>query len=1289
MSESASIVQPRSMLERLRLDPAFMPHEFGSQLAALIYLRWADFQEAECEAIAAFDETEYRPVLPASLHWRSWCAMPSLRLRLLLSDSLPDMLQALGNDRHNSLATQLHRMAEPIKKLGKFSPQSLLVLVDWLAAQPFETPADRRALLDVFDSILEQTADKWANEYRTPEAVVRLMIEIACPMPGERVYDPCFGAAGFLTAACDHVRAKSGNAFGRQAGAPITVSGVELNHDVFVIGLTRLILAGVDEPNMEQGNSLERVATGSPRKDGFDLIIANPPFGGRVSREGLEHFPVKTSDTTGLFIQHALSQLRPEGRAVIAIPQSILFRGGQEQRLRQMMLEQHDVEAIVALPAGTFMPYTGIVSSILVLRRKGPTDRVRMVDAEEFVTPGKGKEPASVRAELAQELARCVHAATPGKHCWDVDIATIAETNWDLSPKRRDQSGLWRLVDSLRAQVEVVQLRDCCLILGGRSVKSADLTDEPLDDGAIPYIRIRDLQRGQAAKGSSWIREDSEAQLDQQRKLRAGDVLLSKSGTIGKAAIVRNGAVGAMANSGLYILQPDMGTIDPHYLVGYLSSTECKAWLSDRSRGAVIQHLSKKVIEDLPVPLPPLQVQQRVAEQHREHGVDVLAYLSQLLLEGDKDPIVDWLDDAARRIEKLPSGRSKDLGTLLDLGLWGSGFSHLRNLAAHDASENPLAAWVLAVAVAVESLRDLEAVPPCPALYSLLQQVAQGLDQAQLAIKGHLPNENRARELTQTIIKRVKMAIACLIDDVRVVVVCGQSEIATGEMATAEIGLRNQGPLPLREFSVETKPNWGGALLGYLAEEAEGTLRISGVAPRDTGSFSLQVSWQAVAMDGHHVQGQTELAFSLVESRKIKKLTGDLGASPYVCGDPIASDRGDIFVGRDELLDRIRRQVMQTGNVVLLEGNRRSGKTSILKHLVGPKGIPGWLGVYCSLQGAEGSSDGVGVPTVEVFRAMATAIAKGLQALGGETPLPNGHVLPVGKKLGIAKACREGIEEGTAFSDFRDYAEVILDVLEEKGLELLLMLDEFDKLQEGIDNGVTSPQVPENIRYLVQTYTRFSAILTGSRRLQRLREEYWSALYGLGTRIGVTSLSDAASARLITEPVKGRLTYASEAIKEAIRLTSGQPFLLQCICNRVFDIAVQLKTRSITIDLVEQAGNALVADNEHFASLWDYAGSNRRRYLLALCHRSSADPDSLRMGVLQERLLDVGIEVNDEDLIADLDHLRELELIELDADSSGDHYVLTIPLMGIWIDKQRDVEAVLAKARAETEDSNE
>jgi type I restriction enzyme M protein len=257
-----------------------------------------------------------------------------------------------------------------------------------------------------------------------------------------------------------------------------------------------------------------------------------------------------------------------------------------------------------------------------------------------------------------------------------------------------------------------------------------------------------------------------------------------------------------------------------------------------------------------------------------------------------------------------------------------------------------------------------------------------------------------------------------------------------------------------------------------------------------------------------------------------------------------------------------------------------------------------------------------------------------------------------------------------------------------------LMLDEFDKLQEGIDNGVTSPQVPENIRFLIQTYPKFSAILTGSRRLKRLREEYWSALYGLGTTIPVTALDTESARKVITEPVRDQLAYSQEAIDRVIMLTARQPYLMQCLCNRIFDYAVQVKIRSITTSVVNEAAQGLVRDNEHFASLWDYAalgpetGRNRRQLIMMLCALSLKQGAQVRFGTLREQLNHAGVEVADEPLDADISYLRELDLIDFSGEIWDAEYRLTIPMMADWIEQQQDADVVASRARSEAEEEN-
>lgn len=1296
-------------------DKSSLPsNEMAVTLAALIYLRWADFQEAEQEAIAAFDDTDYKPILPSSLHWRAWHLLPSNELQELFTKHLPDVLQRLNNSRHISLATHLHRIATAVKNIGRLSPQTLESLIHWLADQPFETPRDRRALLDSFDAGLDKSRDKHSGEYRTPFAIAQLLVSLASPSAGERVYDPCFGSAGLLTAAFDYAKDRATEQFSRSGSPALSVAGVEINLEAYIIGLVRLTLAGVDDPQLELGNSLERVPSNTPQRDGFDIVLANPPWGMRADPVGMDHFAVRTTDATGLFIQHALAQLRANGRAVIVVPQGVLFRGGPEQRLRRMLLDQHTVEAVVSLPHGVFLPFTGIQASVLVLRKSGPTKSIRMIDAEPFFEKSQGSKPAALTPSRVEELGQQLTVSKPGKYCWDVDPDTLAEVEWDFTPKRRDQSGLVGLLDALRLEIEIVPLKTCVQIISGRSFTKSQLLDSPpprevdieqqslfpqenqirqqslFDVPVIPYVCIKDIQRGQATKGSSWLSEDAASSVDAQWKLRAGDVLLSKSGTIGKAGIVRNGAVGAVAAGGLFVIRCDQERIDPHFLAAYLNSGECKAWLDEKARGATIRHLSKRALDEMPIPVPPIQIQNRVAVQHRESDADSLDYLKNLLSGSEGDPIFKWIDSQWQTLSTQWETKPEKIDFSV-LERFVSELRSLRNAEAHHfEGHHPLRDWMLSLNEALSPMHGISKVPSGTAVLSLMHESYHRTLEVNKAIKKDMPNADRASDLMTLIINWLDQAKHILIAELRLSFIVGSSSIHAGEMAEIQLEVHNQGALPLRNLIVNTEPDWGSIEIPFLPEKEKRTIPVSGPAPKVLGTFILHLNWSAMTLDGQVVNGVREIAFDVVSlSNAIGEGLSPLGGSPYVCGDPVRPERSEVFFGREDLLDQIRRQVIQSGNVVLLEGNRRSGKSSILWHLEGVDAVPGWLGVYCSLQGAEGSREGVGVPTAEVFREMANCIAKRIHTLGGDTPLPDGSILPLGTKLGIAKACRKGISEESPFSDFRDYVEVALEILVGKGLGLLLMLDEFDKLQEGIDNGVTSPQVPENIRFLVQTFSRFSAILTGSRRLKKLREEYWSALYGLGTRFGVTSLPEAPAKRLVVEPVKGRLTYAPEAVNRAIQLTAGQPYLLQCLCNRVFDMASQLKTRSVTLDVVNQASDTLVADNEHFASLWDYVLSDRRRFILAFCHKAASGPDPLRLGVIREGLVSYGIEVDEETLIADLEFLRELELIELIGDAAGGHYALSIPLMGTWIERQQDYAALVSKARLESEDQHD
>jgi len=1284
--------------------------------ATFLLLRWVDSQEAEQEAMAIFEDRAYQSLLPELLQWRNIARLENPQDIAKRLHELAGYVEGLRGDAVNPVAAYLHTVAEPLRRILEVNFVYLIDIVHWVGELPFETPSKRRKLLDVFDQVINETRDVYDDLFSTPANIARFVTELANPQPGDRIYDPCFGSGNFIVAAWQH--AQHSGVKQRRPGALLEVAGIEINSSAFSVGLIRMLLAGVDSPRLELGDSLERGLLSSPSQQGFDVIMANPPIGSKTGHEPwrYQNFAIPTQDSTSLCVQHALSQLKPHGRAVIAVPEGFLFRGGAKRELRRYLLDHGQVEAVIALPAGSISPYTSVKYSLLVLSKQGGISRVRMADASTQFDPRSGRKAPVIRAAMAQqfaaeviraelhkprELPTGVSKGTPGtgvltRAIWEISIDELATIEWDLTPRRREKGGLDDLLNNFKESMgesgSVIPLSSIAEVFAGRPIKKADLLDKPPLKQSVGYVRIKDMIQGKVGKVSNWLQPEL-AQKEQRWSLLKGDILVTKSGSIGKTAIVGNGVVGSIASNGTYVIRAHRERIDVHFLHAYLVSPACQNWLSAQSRGSTIQHINRAVIDKLQIPLPPISTQARAAEQFRESGTDVLAYISDT---SESDRFVSWLSKLDNEVPRFVRGVDKTPGLKYFEPIVRL-VREARELSDHVRDERPLSRWWLQLNRALRPLKDVDQIPPGPGLLSMLQETERGMEEVMHVPRDHSTVASQARVIAERLHYWLEATIADLIDGVKLQICSAPESLTAGSFTEFTVELENLGVLPLRNVRVECKPDLGSIYHPYLAERGVLKLVLQGDIPKHSGNMSLYLFWQARDLSGQKIAGEIELAINVIELEQVPSyLSSELGCSPYVTGSPLEPEHShSVFYGREDLISKISRQIATHGNVVLLEGNRRAGKTSVLNHLEGRTAIPGWLAVYSSLQGAEGASNAVGVPTAEVFREIARSIATPLIKLGIDVSLPNGQTIPAGKPaLGVARACREGISTESPFVDFRDYLEVVLAVLQPLELGLVLMLDEFDKLQEGIDNGVTSPQVPENIRFLIQTYPKFSAILTGSRRLKRLREEYWSALFGLGISIPVMVLDAESARKVVTEPVKEQLIFSQEAIDRVIEVTARHPYLMQCLCNRIFDFAVQTKSRSIVASVVNHAASALVRDNEHFASLWGYAGlgpengRHRRQLILLLCALSFKQSTHINFGSLHEQLAQEGVEIDNEALDVDLAYLRELELVDFSGGFRDGEYRLAIPLMADWIEQQQDADVVTNRAQTEAEEDN-
>jgi type I restriction enzyme M protein len=393
-----------------------------------------------------------------------------------------------------------------------------------------------------------------------------------------------------------------------------------------------------------------------------------------------------------------------------------------------------------------------------------------------------------------------------------------------------------------------------------------------------------------------------------------------------------------------------------------------------------------------------------------------------------------------------------------------------------------------------------------------------------------------------------------------------------------------------------------------------------------------------------------------------------------------------MFVGREDIMSRIRLQFPadKPGNVVLLIGNRRMGKTSILRRLCVRDALPGWLVAYCSLQECEGDKSRLGVPTQEIYRLLATNVGVSAFKAGHQVWFP-GLAPPSGIEpfpIEWRDSSRKLFSSDHPFDTLDQYLELVVKAIHPR--RLMLAIDEFDKIQEGIDTGVTSPQVPANLRALLHKHTDLTAILSGTVPLRRSQRDYWSAMFGFGYRINVSTLPSQAAQELVTRPVSGRLTYIDEARDYLVNLCGQHPYLIQLVCNRAFEDAYESKSRTVTVAAAQAAATRVVREkNLHFDTVWQEIGSDRRRFLLFLCDRLAAGADPVNLALIETACEECGVDFPEgpEGLENDLENLSDLELLTY----ANGEYRLTIPLIAEWI-RLKDFDAIVRRAVRESEE---
>jgi type I restriction enzyme M protein len=442
--------------------------QYVPELTWLLFLRILDEREQreaeEAEAVGA----EFTPSLEPPFRWRDWAAPPDDTLfaassgdhrpgwkRRQLNDSALGSFFGFVNgellpylrglrDRPNAMPRQkvISEILTGVERVRIDSERNLLDALDKVHAIRDETidPTHVFPLSQVYEGLLLKMGEKGndGGQFFTPREVIRAMVRTVDPSPGETVYDPCCGTGGFLVQSYEHLRRALGHASTADQIETLkqrTFFGREKENLIYPIALANMVLHGIDEPHLWHGNTL----TGNELYGGlfqdaptlFDVVLTNPPFGGKEGKEAQTRFAYKTAATQVLFLQHVIASLKMGGRCGIVVDEGLLFRTNETAfvQTKRKLLDDCDLWCIVSLPAGTFVNAgAGVKANLLFFTRGGPTERTWYYDLAEVKV---GKRSPLTLAHF-DEFFRLLPGRADSDNSWTVARAEIEARGYDL-----------------------------------------------------------------------------------------------------------------------------------------------------------------------------------------------------------------------------------------------------------------------------------------------------------------------------------------------------------------------------------------------------------------------------------------------------------------------------------------------------------------------------------------------------------------------------------------------------------------------------------------------------------------------------------------------------------------------------------------------------------------------------------------------------------------------------------------------------------------------------------------
>jgi type I restriction enzyme M protein len=423
--------------------------DYTEQSSWLLFLKYLDALEHDKALEAQLEGKKYTFILDKPYRWESWAAPKTKEGQIdhnkaMTGDDLRDFVNL-------KLFPYLHGFKQKASgpntieyKIGEIfgeiknkiqSGYNLRDVLDHIDELRFRSPTEKHELSHLYEGKIKNMGNAGRNggEYYTPRPLIRAIIQVVKPKFGERIYDGAVGSAGFLCEAFDYLSAQPGLT---TAKAKIlqerTFYGKEKKSLAYVIAIMNMILHGIEAPNIIHTNTLAENISDIQEKNRYDVVLANPPFGGKERKEVQQNFPIRTGETAFLFLQHFIKILKAGGRGGVVIKNTFLSNTDNASvSLRKLLLESCNLYTVLDCPGGTFQG-AGVKTVVLFFEKGAPTRKVWYYQ----LNPGRnmGKTNPLNDADLA-EFVKLQKTKADSPKSWSVDAKSIDPTTFDLSVK--------------------------------------------------------------------------------------------------------------------------------------------------------------------------------------------------------------------------------------------------------------------------------------------------------------------------------------------------------------------------------------------------------------------------------------------------------------------------------------------------------------------------------------------------------------------------------------------------------------------------------------------------------------------------------------------------------------------------------------------------------------------------------------------------------------------------------------------------------------------------------------